>query len=175
MSHIAYIGIGSNLGNRLANCQGAVDSLGRHAEIRVRNVSRWYETQALAGETPSNDPPYVNGVVEITTSLAPYDLLNALIAIESSLRRPHPRPKGVPRTIDLDILLYDRKIIDSPDLCIPHPGLPKRLFVLVPLCDIAPAFVHPVTFRSIKEMMEECRRGPKQSCQLLAQRKEGLK
>lgn len=162
MNHTAYIGIGSNQGDRPGNCLAALERLGRAGGIEIKKVSRWYETEAVSQGVPSGQPDFVNGAALISTDLAPGQLLSLLQGIEAELGRPSPRPKGEPRTIDLDILFYDDLIIDSSNLKIPHPELPKRLFVLVPLCDIAPAFLHPAQGRAVKDLERECRQaGPK--------------
>jgi 2-amino-4-hydroxy-6-hydroxymethyldihydropteridine diphosphokinase len=151
--HTAYIGLGSNLGQRLANCQSALKLLGQQEGIEVTRVSRWYESDALLDHSPSGQPPYINGAARLDTSLSPESLISALVAVEASLGRPHPRPKGEPRTIDLDLLLYDELVLNTPALTVPHPHMTKRMFVLAPMCDIAPHLIHPVTGRSLNQLM----------------------
>lgn len=152
MNHTAYIGIGSNLGDRLANCKRATDLLSRCEGIEIRSVSKLYETQAMVGDSPSDDPPFVNGVVSISTSQKPLKLLRTLEGIESEMGRPAERLKGSPRIIDLDILLFDSLIMDTPRLKIPHPEMTKRLFVLRPMCDIALNVVHPTEGVEMSEL-----------------------
>lgn len=150
--HTAYIGLGSNQGQRLANCQSALKLLGRQEGIEVERVSRWYESDALLIGNHSSQPPYINAAAQLNTSLSPKDLLSVLISVESLLGRPHSRTKGASRTIDLDLLLYDDLILDTPGLVIPHPQMAKRLFVLAPMCDIAPQFIHPIAGLSLSRL-----------------------
>lgn len=153
MPHTAYIGIGSNLGAREEHCERAVALLAGCGGIRVRACSRWYETASA----PPGQPDFINGAAEVETELKPQKLLAALQAIEVSLGRPPVRPKGEPRTIDLDLLLYDDLAIELPGLTIPHPGLAKRPFVLLPLCDIAPSLAHPLLGCTVRELASRCR------------------
>lgn len=163
--HTAYIGIGSNIGNKLNNCQKAVSFLG----MEVVKISRWYESEALLNGTPPEGTPFVNGTVEIRTPLEPRGLLERLAGIEREMGRPFPRPKNEPRVIDLDILFFDSLILDLDDLKIPHPEIPKRLFVLSPLCDIAPMLRHPVLKKTIEELEKEClKSGPKTWIEILS-------
>ncbi|MFH0800274.1 MAG: 2-amino-4-hydroxy-6-hydroxymethyldihydropteridine diphosphokinase [Pseudomonadota bacterium] len=148
-THIAYIGLGSNLGDRHENVRKALELIGGSNE--VVKVSNSYETEPL-GSHIENSGPFINAAAKISTSLTPQELLLALLDIEKTLGRPHPRPTGLARTIDLDILLYDALVLDSPAITIPHPRLSKRLFVLTPLCDIAPALVHPVLGLTMREL-----------------------
>jgi 2-amino-4-hydroxy-6-hydroxymethyldihydropteridine diphosphokinase len=150
--HTAYIGIGSNQGDRLSYCREALRLLGQREGIDVSNVSRWYESDALLDHSPSDQPPYINAAARLNTSLSPESLISVLIAVEASLGRPHPRPRGEPRTIDLDLLLYDDLVIDTPALTIPHPQMTKRMFVLAPMCDIAPHLIHPLTGHSLSQL-----------------------
>ena len=159
-THTAYIGIGSNLGDRFSYCRGALTLLNQRNGIEVTRVSRWYESDALIGDSPSGQPPYINAAARLNTSLSPESLISVLIAVESSSGRPHPRPKGEPRTIDLDLLLYDDLVLDTPALTIPHPQMTKRMFVLAPMCDIAPQLVHPVIGRSLSQLMATLGAGP---------------
>lgn len=153
----AFLGIGSNLSNRSANIKMALDILGRRNDIGIEKISRIYESEAAANGKPSDGPPYLNAAAEISTSLTPEDLLLVLVETELRLGRPHPRKKNDPRTIDLDILFYDDLVLDTRRLVIPHPELEKRLFVLIPLCDIEPALRHPVLGESISELEKKCR------------------
>lgn len=150
-SHAAFLGIGSNLGDRLANCERAVALLREEPGIRVIAISPWKEYPALTIKPDERQPNYYNGVVRVETSLAPMGLLTCCRTIEAKMgRRRDPGARWQPRTIDLDILLYDSEVIQTPELTIPHPGLLERRFVLEPLVAIAPTLVHPVTKRSIR-------------------------
>lgn len=149
--HTAYIGIGSNLSDKLANCERAVSMLGEHCGVTVCVLSKWYETVSV----PPGQPDYVNGVAMVETELTPFELFAVQQKIEVRLGREPLHPKGLPRTIDLDLLFYDDLVIHSDGLEVPHPEVAKRLFVLVPLCDIAPLLVHPGIGRTIHELKME--------------------
>lgn len=153
MSHIAFIGIGSNLGDRKNNCTEAIALLAERVGD-VLATSKFYETTPQLDDKNEEQPNYLNAVVKLNTTLTPEELLTALSDIETELGRPLDRPKCKPRTIDLDILFFDDLIVDTANLKIPHPEVQKRLFVLTPLCDIAPTLVHPVTGLTAKETME---------------------
>lgn len=127
----AFLGLGSNLGDRLANLVRAVGALNSHG-IEVGRVSSVYETDPVGPPQPE----FLNAVCEISTDLAPRDLLAVLKSIEKEIGRTHSERWG-PREIDLDILLYGQTSIDEPGLVVPHPELTKRDFVLVPLLEIA--------------------------------------
>ena len=154
MNHVAYIGIGSNLGDRNANCVSALRKLKETGCIDVIASSQWRETQALTpdGET---QPNYINGVIKVFTDLSPEDLLKKLKEIERKLGRPKEHKKWSLRTIDLDILFYDDLVLTSGDLVIPHPEIQKRVFVLEPLCDIEPKLLHPVLKKTVSELARE--------------------
>lgn len=128
----AVLGLGSNLGDRLANLQRATDVLGERPGVRVLRSSRVYETDPVGGPP---QPDYLNAVVEIETSLEPRDLLTACLDVERELGRVRAERWG-PRTIDVDLLIFDERTIDEPDLVVPHPRMLERAFVLVPLAEI---------------------------------------
>jgi 2-amino-4-hydroxy-6-hydroxymethyldihydropteridine diphosphokinase len=128
----AMLGLGSNLGDRLENLQVAVDALGKRGDIRVLRSSRVYETEPVGGPA---QPEYLNAVVEIETSLEPLALLHACLDVEQELGRVRGERWG-PRTIDIDLLTFDERSIDEPDLVVPHPRMHERAFVLVPLAEL---------------------------------------
>ena len=128
----AYLGLGANLGDRLANLQRAVDLLAEVSGLRVARSSRVYETEPVGGP---EQPEYLNAVVEVETDLAPHDLLEACLSVETRMGRVRAEPWG-PRTIDVDVLTYGDETIDEPDLVIPHPRMHERGFVLVPLAEL---------------------------------------
>ncbi len=130
----AYLGLGSNLGDRLANLQDGVRSLDARPGITVVRSSRVYETDPVGGPP---QPEYLNAVVEVETSLAPRELLDACRAVEDDLDRVREERWG-PRTIDVDVLTYGDEEIDEPDLTIPHPRMHERGFVLAPLLELTP-------------------------------------
>jgi 2-amino-4-hydroxy-6-hydroxymethyldihydropteridine diphosphokinase len=128
----AFLGLGSNMGNRLANLQEAVDHLDAQPGIAVVRSSRVYETDPVGGPP---QPDFLNAVIEVETSLAPRELLEACRAVEQALHRVRTVRWG-PRSIDVDILAYDRRTVDEPDLQIPHPRMHERAFVLLPLLEL---------------------------------------
>jgi 2-amino-4-hydroxy-6-hydroxymethyldihydropteridine diphosphokinase len=145
-----YIALGSNLGNRAAMLEGAIAAM-NSAGIRVTRQSSFYVTQAVGAAGPAW---FLNAVVEAETSLLPLQLLHALLKIERELGRRRITPHG-PRTIDLDILFYGSSVIRSRELQVPHPRLPERRFVLVPLARLTPEFRHPTLRKSITQLLAE--------------------
>ncbi|HYL53714.1 MAG TPA: 2-amino-4-hydroxy-6-hydroxymethyldihydropteridine diphosphokinase [Acidimicrobiia bacterium] len=133
----AYLALGSNLGDRLANLQGAVDGLADAPGVRVDALSRVYETAPVGG--PPQDP-YLNAVVAVDTELDPRGLLALAQTLERIAHRVRAERFG-PRTLDVDVLLYDDLVLDDPDLILPHPRMWERGFVLAPLRDVAPHLV----------------------------------
>ena len=147
---IVYIGIGSNLGDRKANCMRAIELLAGKG-IVVRKESSLYETDPWGDK---NQPKFLNMAIEIETEIKPQDLLGILAGIEKELGRKKSRKWG-PRIIDLDILLYNSVTIDQDDLKIPHPFMHERDFVLKPLYEIAPDVKHPVLNLSTGELLQK--------------------
>lgn len=135
----AYLGLGSNLGDRLGYLQGAVDALGADAAVEVLAVSRVYETDPVGG--PEQDP-YLNAVVAVETALEPRALLELAHRLERAADRERAERWG-PRTLDVDVLVVDGCTLDEADLTIPHPRLWERGFVLAPLRDVVPDLVAP--------------------------------
>jgi len=144
-----HLGLGSNLGDRKRNIERAVELLGGRME--VERVSRFYETPPMYEE---RQPPFLNAVCRCASPPAPRDLLRFIQEIEANLGRV-PGPKNSPRPLDIDILLYGSLTLDEPDLAIPHPGIAERPFVLIPLAEIDPDAVHPVTGKTTAEMLAE--------------------
>ena len=128
------MGLGSNLGDRLANLQRAVELLAARPGLRVERSSRVYETDPVGGPP---QPEYLNAVVEVQTTLSPHDLLTACMDVEQRMGRVRAERWG-PRIIDIDVLTYDEEEIDEPDLVVPHPRMHERAFVLVPLLELDP-------------------------------------
>jgi 2-amino-4-hydroxy-6-hydroxymethyldihydropteridine diphosphokinase len=137
--HVVTLSLGANLGDRLASLQRAVDLLAAQG-VRVAASSRVWETDPVGG--PSGQPPYLNAVVRAETSLEPEDVLRAANRVEAALGRRREVRWG-PRTIDVDVLLYDDLRRDDPELTIPHPRMTERAFVVLPLLDLDPAPVLP--------------------------------
>ena len=146
MSHIVYLALGTNLGDRSTNLRAAFKAMS--PEIKVIVESKVYETPPWGYE---DQPAFLNMAVKGETVLKPESLLKRLKQLEVQLGREQSFRWG-PRLIDIDILFYDDLILESESLTIPHPRLHERAFVLVPLADIAPDFVHPVLKETIKEL-----------------------
>ena len=138
----AFIGLGSNLGEREAMIRMALDDLARLPETRLVRASSLYDTEPV-GEV--EQPNFLNAVAQIDTELTPRQLLWNLLLIEKRLGRVRTQQCWGPRTIDLDLLLYGSVIIDEPDLKVPHAELTRRSFVLVPLVELDPLLIHPAT------------------------------
>jgi 2-amino-4-hydroxy-6-hydroxymethyldihydropteridine diphosphokinase len=149
---IAYIAIGANLGEREANIRAAIREIDTLPGTRVLRVSRLLENPAVGG--PPDSPDFLNGVLEVESTLDPHELLHRLLSIEESLGRQR-REKWEPRIIDLDLLLYSNQIISSNDLQIPHPLMHTRRFVLEPLAELAPKLMHPKLGLTITELIEK--------------------
>jgi len=148
----AYLGLGTNLGQKKENLEKALEILNSHGSVQVLKVSSFYETDPVGYE---NQDIFLNAAVVCETSLGPYELLDFIQEIEKALKRVREIRWG-PRTIDVDILLYDSlELLDEPRLIIPHPRMVEREFVLVPLSEIAPEMVHPGTGKSIALLLEE--------------------
>ncbi len=151
MSVIAYIGLGSNMGDKLGTCQRAIEMLGKSS--RLIKVSSFYCTEPVGY---SNQEDFVNAVAEIETQLSPAALLARCHVIEDALGRSRLVRWG-PRTLDLDILLYGDQVINDEELTIPHPLLTTRAFVLIPLTEIAPEAVHPVLKTTVARLLHVLR------------------
>ncbi len=156
-----FVGIGSNLGERMNHVQTAVAHLHTDSDWTVIIVSPWYETAAITLSPSDPQSPYINGVIALHTTLSPHIVLQRLHTIEAKMGRPLPRAKWSARTIDLDLLAYDHTILENPQLTLPHPELAKRLFVLLPLRDIAPDWLHPTLHVTVSELIEKA---PAQAC-----------
>jgi 2-amino-4-hydroxy-6-hydroxymethyldihydropteridine diphosphokinase len=135
--HRSYLALGSNLGDRAEHLQHAVDELAAHRETTVVAISKVYATAPVGG--PEQDE-YLNAVVGVDTTCSPHELLDLAHEIEKSANRVRTVRWG-PRTLDVDVLLYDDLVLDDADLVIPHPRMWERDFVLVPLRDVAPGQV----------------------------------
>lgn len=144
-----YLGIGSNLGDRKKNISSAFEALDKEKNISPVRISAIYETEP---EYVKNQPKFLNCAAEISTLLLPAGLLKLLKEIEKKLGRTKGELWG-PRVIDLDILLYGSLIVDQPGLRIPHPRFEERIFVLLPMAEIAPDLRHPVSGKTMKELL----------------------
>jgi 2-amino-4-hydroxy-6-hydroxymethyldihydropteridine diphosphokinase len=147
----AYIGLGTNLGDRLGLLREAIQRLDQTEGIRVIRLSSVFETDPVG---LTDQPDFLNMVAEIETSLPPRTLLDSLLSVEQSLHRVR-RIRWGPRTIDLDILLYGDQQMKEEDLDIPHPRMCERAFVLIPLQELAPDVIVPGTGRSVTEWLDQ--------------------
>jgi len=146
----AYIGLGSNLGDRSKNLSGAVERLSSVGTVTA--VSSIYETKPWGVE--GYQPRYLNQAVAVDTSMDALDVVTELLAIEYSLGRAREE-KNASRTLDLDLLLHGDSVMNASGVTVPHPRLHERAFVLIPLVEIAPEIVHPILDRSIAELAAE--------------------
>jgi 2-amino-4-hydroxy-6-hydroxymethyldihydropteridine diphosphokinase len=151
MKNSAYVGMGSNLGSRLENCQQAMTYLEEHPAITVLASSSFYETEPV-GKTDQGW--FLNAVVQVSTELEPEALLESLLEIETAMGRVRNEKWG-PRIIDLDLLLYEDRILKAPRLEVPHPEMTQRRFVLAPLCELAAGHMHPLAKKTIQQLLSE--------------------
>lgn len=152
-NHIVYLALGSNMGDRLENLKEAMSAL--PPQMVVKAKSHIYETLPWGYE---DQPKFLNQVLKAQTYVEPEPLLKHIKRLEIALGRK-PSFQNGPRLIDIDILFYDDLVLNTPALSLPHPRLHERGFVLLPLMDIAPDLVHPVTKKSVREMVAFCNLG----------------
>jgi 2-amino-4-hydroxy-6-hydroxymethyldihydropteridine diphosphokinase len=156
MSSIAIIGLGSNLGDRRATLDGALAALAETPGVRVRRVSSYHETEPVGG--PPGQGTYLNAAATLETTLDPLGLLQVLQAIEARFGRVRTVRWGE-RTLDLDLLLFDDRIIRTTELTVPHPRLIERRFVLEPLAEVAPDVVEPRSGRTVSALLRQLEPG----------------
>jgi 2-amino-4-hydroxy-6-hydroxymethyldihydropteridine diphosphokinase len=144
-----YLGLGSNLGGRIGNLDSAVERLSE--KVAIKKISSVYETEPLYN---TEQPMFLNAVIKGVTALEPLELLSLMKGIERDLGR-QPGFRNAPRIIDIDILFYGERIIQTEELTIPHPRIAERAFVLVPLAEIAPRLVHPQLKKTVKKLLAE--------------------
>lgn len=155
MPNRAFIGIGSNLGDRAAHYREAIRRLAALPDTRVIRQSSIYETEPV-GDIKG---PFLNGVVEVETEMPAEALMRRLLAIERTMgrrrpaRKPSARRKYQPRVIDLDLLFFNKEVIETRLLALPHPRLHERRFVLAPMAELAPALIHPKLNVSISDLL----------------------
>ena len=152
MLNEAYLGLGSNLGESAENLRAALDMM--------RQFARGIRTSSLYRTAPQgfrNQPAFYNAACRLWTPLGPYELMARLLAVEAAIGRQRTF-RNAPRVLDIDILFYNRLVVDTPPLTLPHPRISERLFVLKPLADIAPQLAHPISGASVRDML--ARLGP---------------
>ncbi len=147
-----FIGLGSNIGDRFGKLQQALDEIAGLQSTGVKNVSSVYETSPVGDP---DQPDFLNAVAELSTGLGPAELFASLKSVERLVGRTPSRRWG-PREIDIDILLYGDRIVDSEGLTIPHPRMTLRRFVLVPLTEISPETIHPVLGDTVAVIAGRC-------------------
>ena len=148
-----YLSLGSNLGDRQHTLNMALQLLAQR--VKVRKVSSTYETEPVGNP---DQPLFLNQVVRIQTRLAPLELLTLIQGIEFKLGRIRDKPNA-PRSLDIDILFYGDKVIKNRQLIVPHPRIEERAFVLVPLVEIAPKLIHPVSGKTAEKMLAALKQG----------------
>jgi 2-amino-4-hydroxy-6-hydroxymethyldihydropteridine diphosphokinase len=148
--HTAYIGAGSNIGNKLENCKIGMAVLSKSQNVQIKEWSRFYKTEPVDYE---NQDWFINVVAKIETTLDPFRLLKKLKLIEHDAGRVDNPVRFGPRILDLDILLFDDVVTTSSGLVLPHPRMHKRRFVLKPICDIDPTIVHPVLKKEMQDLL----------------------
>jgi len=148
-SQPSAIALGSNLGDSRAILEAAIVMLAKTPGITVTSQSSWYRTAPVGPPQPD----YLNGCVIVEVKLTPHDLLQTLLGIEKQFGRER-RERWGPRTLDLDILLFDNLIINTPTLQIPHPRMTERAFVLVPFAEIAPDWIEPISGCAIAQLVQ---------------------
>jgi 2-amino-4-hydroxy-6-hydroxymethyldihydropteridine diphosphokinase len=155
-AEIAFVALGSNLGDRTGAFEGVIRAIERDPALEIEAASPVYETDPVG---PGDQRPYLNAVVRLRTSLEPTELLDWLLDLERRLGRD--RSEGAirwgPRVIDLDVLFYGNLCIETERLVVPHPRIEERAFVLAPMADIAPDYVHPVLSRDIASLVASCK------------------
>ncbi|MCZ7647808.1 MAG: 2-amino-4-hydroxy-6-hydroxymethyldihydropteridine diphosphokinase [Planctomycetota bacterium] len=151
--HTAYVALGSNLGDRAEHLKAALAELPRRG-VEVVRVSSFFETEPVEPPPGEEHLNYLNAAAEVRTALEPRRLLDVLHYIEGRQGRVRTGRRHEARTLDLDLLLYDDRVEDEEGLCLPHPRMSRRRFVLAPLAEIAPEAWHPVAKKTVRELLE---------------------
>lgn len=147
-----FLSLGSNLGDRLAHLRSGLDWLHGHG-LEILQVSQVYQTEPVG--CPPGSPDFLNLAVVARTLLDPAECLQAIQGAENARERTRPVPNA-PRSLDVDILLWDDLVLDSPELVVPHPRMATRRFVLVPLVELAPGLRHPILGATVEELLAAC-------------------
>lgn len=148
----AFISIGSNIGDKLTNCEKGVNAIDSSAHCQLVDQSKYYATEPVDF---LDQDWFVNAVLKVETCLQPDSLLSFLLQIQNDTGRKKEGVRFGPRVLDLDILLYDQHVVRTSTLELPHPRMHKRRFVLIPICDIDPAVIHPVLNTSMRDLLNE--------------------
>ncbi len=143
------IALGANLGNPIETLNGAIDTLSNHPQISLIARSSWYVTVAVGPPQPD----YINACITLETNIPPHELMTLLLKVEDQFGRVRHERWG-PRTLDLDLLVYDDEILQTEHLQLPHPRMIQRAFVLVPLAEIAPDWIDPISLQSIEQLRQ---------------------
>lgn len=159
--HIAYLGLGSNLGDRRAFLVGARDHLAACPDIEIEAASSLYQSASCGGSAGQGD--YLNAVLRVRTHLTPQALLHCCRVVEEAFGRVRTERWGA-RTLDIDLLFFDQLVLNDEQLIIPHPRLQERAFVLLPLCDLAPELVHPTLGKTLRQLAQQSGLSPAQRC-----------
>ncbi len=149
--HIAYISAGSNIGDRLQNCRKGIESLTASAKSRILAQSRFYMTEPVDYE---DQDWFINLMVKLETALDPFQLLDQIETVQRAAGRMRDAIRYGPRILDLDIIFFDDRIINSERLVVPHPRMHQRRFVLKPICDIDPTIIHPVLKKDMQSLLD---------------------
>lgn len=150
VDHTVFISVGSNLGGKLENCLKGIASLTDSGKSKLLETSRFFRTSPV---DYTHQDWFVNAAVKIATALEPLDLLDELVAIQKRMGRKSDSIRFGPRVLDLDILIFEDRVIRTSRLEIPHPRMHKRAFVLQPICDIDPSIVHPVLGKTVVDLL----------------------
>ena len=150
--HDVFLCLGSNMGDRKANLEGALSELEKRGVARVVKISSFYKTAPV---DYTDQAWFLNGAALVETELSPLDLLDAVKSVESDMGRDQGGVRFGPRPIDIDIIFYDDLILKDERLEIPHPRMDKRAFVLTPLCDIDSEIIHPEINRNLRDLLAE--------------------
>lgn len=156
LNHIAYLSVGSNMGEKRANCDTGISALAGTNHVNVVHRSAYYRTEPVDFE---DQDWFVNCVIELRTALSPEALFKVLKAIELRAGRSRKEVRFGPRILDLDILLYDTLVLVTSELIIPHPRMHKRRFVLGPFCDINSNVLHPVLKKTVQDLLNRVNTG----------------
>ncbi len=151
-NHIVYISVGSNIGNKLENCRNGIIATADSGSSSILQVSHYYKTEPV---DYTEQDWFINTVIKIETTLDPFKLLNELKEIQHRAGRVIDKVRYGPRILDLDIIFYDDEVIKTSGLIIPHPRMHKRHFVLQPMCDIDPNFIHPKLKKSMNDLLKK--------------------